>query len=133
MLHTVSFEGQTIYSGNTIPIVSSDGVSNVLIGTTTGLLLFDTEAKTTTKLNNSIATGLAYDGYNFMELQANGTLFSISLTDGSLTDLGSGYTRLYDTTDGYLISTGNNTSITGTSGTSKPANGNYTTIRVTIT
>lgn len=131
--HTVTFEGQQLYKGSSSALVSSDGVSNFLIGTTSGLFLFNTETKENKKLNASIPSGLAYDGQVFMELQSDGTLYSVSLTDGSLVEIGTGYTRLYDTTDGYLIGIGSNTSVTGESGSSVPANGDYTTIKVSIT
>lgn len=68
-----------------------------------------------------------------MELQADGTLYTLSLSDGSLQEISTGYTRLYDTADGYLVTVGGITSVTGPTGTQAAANGNYVTLVVNIT
>jgi len=141
ILHTVVLDGQVIYSGNTAAIVTSDGVSNVLLGTVAGLLLYNTDSKVATTLNNSVATGLAYDSSNqiFMELQGDGTLSSVVLSNPSTdpvatsTEIATGYSSLYDTTDGYSATVNSVQFVTGLSGTTTPANGNYGMIVMIIT
>jgi hypothetical protein len=115
-----------------MPLVSSDGVDNALIYTSSGLFAFDITTKITRLLNTSKAIGLAYDGQNFLELQDDGILYSVSLVDGSLHEIGTGYTNLYDTIDGYLVTVDGVTSVIGNSGTTAPANGNYTYVHFTI-
>lgn len=134
VLHTVieTSSGTTIYSGNTAVLVTSDGGSNVLLGTNAGLILYNTDTRETITINKSIATGLAYDGERFMILEGDGTLSDITL-DGTKTEISPGYSRLYDTLDGYLVTVGGITSITGASGTSIPAGGQYGTIQLNIT
>jgi len=140
-LHTVVYDGTTIYSGNTIPPVSSDGSTNVLIGTGSGLILYNIDTKVKTIINPSIATGLAYDEttQQFMELESDGTFSSVTLNidaNGNASavklEIGTGYTLLYDTTDGYLVTIAGVTSVTGTSGTMARANGAYGMIQLKI-
>ena len=137
ILHTVVWEssnngsGTTIYSGNVIPQVTSDGVDNVLIGTPNGIFLSTTTQKAPVKINSSVATSLAYDGTGFMMIEADGTFSSIDL-DGTKTEICSGYTKLYDTIDGYFTTVGGISSFTGQSGTTTAANGDYGLIQLTI-
>jgi hypothetical protein len=131
-LYNVTHDGKIISSSDTMPLLSSDGVNTALIGTSSGLLLYDFKTRTSRILNSSRPTGLAFDGQNYLELQSDGTLHTVSLDDGSLQDIGTGYTRLYDTVDGYLITVDNVTSVTGGSGSKAPANGDYTFVKLSI-
>ena len=124
--------GTVIYSGSSPSVVSSDGVSIILYGDSAGIHRYDTSTALSTIVNTNIPTGLAYDGTSFMVLQAGG-LFSRLNADGSLTPLGTGISALYDTTpNGFLISVGGETSGTGPTGSTIPANGNYGPIQLTI-
>jgi hypothetical protein len=76
-------------------------------------------------------TGLAFDGYNFLGVKSDETLYRISL-NGTITEIGTGYTKLYDTTDGYFITVGGISSVSGASGSSTPASGSYGTLKVVI-
>ena len=133
-LHTITYDGNVIYKGNTIPPISSDGSTYVLIGTSIGLIAYNIDTNTSTKVNQSIALGLAYDdaAQQFMELEADGTLSTVMI-DGAKLEIGTGYTVLYDTMDGYLITVGGVTSVTGASGTTAAANGAYGVIQLKIT
>jgi hypothetical protein len=137
-LHTIIWEsfgsdssGTTIYSGNTIPPVTSDGVDNVLIGAPNGIFLSTVAQKMPLRINSSIATGLAYDGIGFMMIEADGTFSSIDL-DGIKTEISSGYTQLYDTVDGYLTEVGGQMSVTGKSGSTTAASGDYGLIQLKL-
>ena len=141
-LHTITLDGSTLYKGSMIPVVSSDGSTNVLIGTNTGLIHYSTHTKISTTVDPSIATGLAYDdaAQQFMLLEADGTMSNITLdTDasGNITAMkqmiGLGCSSLYDTTDGYFMMFGGVPSVTGASGTKNPANGAYGMIQMKIT
>lgn len=129
--HSITYENQTIYSGSSIPLITSDDKSTVLLGTSTGILLYDTSTNTSKKLNTSIVSGLAFDGQHFIALQSDSTLFTISTDDGSLQEIGTGVSTLYDTTNGYLITVNNITCAIG--GNKTPTNGKYNNIQLTIT
>jgi hypothetical protein len=113
----------------------------VLIGTNAGLVLYNVDTKVKTTINKSVATGLAYDETTrqFMELEADGTFSVIALntdTSGKTTatkvNTGMGYTELYDTTDGFLMTIGGLTVVSGKSGTKTAANGEYGMIQLKI-
>lgn len=138
--HTVIWEGSdtsdpnvTIYEGSVIPPVASDGVDNVLIGASNGVFLSTSTHKKGVKINSSIATGLAFDGEDFMMMQADGTAWHIDL-DGTKTQLnpGTGYTDLYDTEDGYFITVNGVSAVTGESGSTIKADGDYGLIQLKI-
>ncbi len=124
-------EEKEIYKGSSIPLISSDGVENVLIATPNGIFLSTISRKTPIKINSSIATGIAFDGTGFMMIEADSTFSTISL-DGTKTEIGNGYTKLYDTIDGYFTKVGNVSSVTGRSGSTSPAKGDYGLIQLEI-
>ena len=138
--HTIIWEGSDssdpnipIFEGSYLPPVSSDAVDNVLVGREDGIFLSTTAHKQAVKINSAVATGLAFDGQDFMMMQADGTAWHIDL-DGTKTQLnpGTGYTALYDTEDGYFITVNGVSSVTGDSGSTTKANGDYGLIQLKI-
>lgn len=131
-LHTVKVDDMLLYSGAPKSIVSSDRVDRVLFTNSNGVNEYNTTTKVKRLLNSVKASGLAYDGTDFMVLQTNGNLSRLN-TDGSLSVLSLGYQALYDTSDGgYFMQADNVKSATGPTGTFMPAKGDYDLIKIDI-
>jgi hypothetical protein len=137
MIHTITLGKIVIYSGAALSVVTSDRIANVVYSSTTGISQYNVTTGTTTLLNPTVATGLAYDGQNYLVLQQGGLVSRLNLngTNSTLTPLWTGFTALYDTTDssGYFVSVGGITAGTGATGSVTPANGNYGPIQLKIT
>ena len=115
-----------IFDGTAIPPVTSDSVDNVLVARSDGIFLSTGEHKQPVKISSDVATGLAFDGQNFMMILADGTAWNIDI-DGTKEQLnpGTGYTVLYDTTDGYFQTVNGVSSVTGETGTTTKNTGDY--------
>jgi hypothetical protein len=123
-LNTLSYDMTTLYKGTKKPVFSSDGIERVVYLKDNGTWEYDTATGDTKILSDKIPKGLAYDGTYFMMLDQFGTLYQIDEL-GNVISTESGYTKLYDTIDGYLLATPESTSVTGSSGSTTKNTGNY--------
>lgn len=133
LAHKLIFSGTTLFTSSSPIPVSSDAVDTIVYGTSKGVVLYDTEKKTSSIINTSVATGLAYSEKDdlFFMLEANGNISSLSRT-GEKVVLMQGGVKLFDLVGGVYMKIGNDESYITTSGDKTPANGNYGLIQLTI-
>lgn len=131
--HSISFGGKKLFSSDNPIIASSDTINTILYATPKGVVLYNTDAGTSSVINATIAVGLAYDADNdnFIVLNADTTLSKLE-RDGTLTFLQKGGLILYDLVDGYYLKTNSDIIYSTTSGDLTPANGNYGLIQLIV-
>jgi hypothetical protein len=118
--HSLTFEGKVLYQGANPAIYTSDGI---LFAKADGTYLYNTDTQKTTKLSSKVPVGLAYDGTYFMMLDKDQSLYHIETN--SVTPMETGYSKLYDTVDGYFIGSPAGYTVTGESGSTTANTGNY--------
>lgn len=111
------YDGLTVYTSSGSLVYSSDGVSYIYYATPNGAYAYNVKTKKKTKITSNEVTGMAFDTDTNKLLMISGGILSSSDPDGSnySNNISSGVTMLYDTIDGYYMSSGNNYAMFGTS------------------
>jgi hypothetical protein len=122
--NSLIYENTVLYTGKQNPIFTSDGIDLIVYLKDNGTYQYNTATGQSRKISDKVPKGLAYDGTYFMMLDQMGTLYQID-TQGNVIPTESGYTKLYDTIDGYYLATAGFSTVTGQSGSTTRNLGNY--------
>jgi len=129
-LHSIVYNNKTIFtSTKTIPN-TSDGVSLIYYGSTTGIYSYNINTGATTLISSTFPMGLAYDN-GLLVLDGSGNLYNYSVSQTA--QIATGCTSLYSTVGGYELGQliGGTTYVTYT-GSKTAANGTYGNITYTV-
>ena len=121
VIHTLIYDEKTLHTSGSPIIATSNKADEILYATSKGIVSYNVETEETKLLNDTIAKGLAFDGKNYLALDANNLLYVLD-SEGKPQHYQAGVNAIYDTLDGFYIQIGD---VKSSTGDITPANGDY--------
>jgi hypothetical protein len=128
--HSIVYKNKTIVSSSKVIPNTSDGISLIYYGSSTGIYSYNINTAATELVSSTVPSGLAYNS-GLLVLDSSGNVFNYSVSQ--TVPIATGYNALYSTIGGYALGqVVNNAQTYIYSGSKTAANGNYGMVSYTV-